>query len=101
MSNKFKSYDECNTHREYYAQFTTAKPELGKRYINNKGCFTQTEYQIVYVGHGVALGVEIGKNGKDKFGLGSPNKDLFIAEGIKAGWRLYDNRPGYRLREKD
>lgn len=78
---------------DYYAQFKTAKPELGKFYR----CQTLDHwsvYEIVYVGRGVALGVEV-VNGRHLFD--GPAKHLFTADGPRAGWREGDNRPASRL----
>lgn len=90
------------TSKQYYGQFDTARElEVGKQYVNNKGTWQETCYTIVFIGHGVALGVETvsGVVGKCKYGIGSGSRELFISDGLMAGWKLNNSNPCYRLRE--
>lgn len=82
--------------KDYYAQYEAAVPEVGKTY-RQKGMVYWCDYKIVYVGEGVALGVEVA-NGNGSFSIG--NKCLFTAEGPCAGWKYRDQRPQYLLKEK-
>ena len=80
----------------YYNQFDRPdKLEVGKVYYQHSGIYWQ-HYLIVYVGHGVALGVEV-NNGNGNSNVGE--KELFYAEGILRGFKYNDaRRPCYRLR---
>lgn len=81
--------------KDYYDQFETVKSlEVGGKYKNNVGSFMETVYTIVYIGHGVALGIEDKK--PDGY---APSKMLFHSEGMMIGWRISAPRPSYRLRD--
>ena len=80
------------TYEQYYQQFSPIKLELGKTYVQHPGSWQEQQYLIVYVGHGVAVGI----SEHSTFGT---NRDLFISEGLRGGWRNDDGRPQYRLQK--
>lgn len=93
---KSRSYFEENDLpiSQYYKQFETPKTiEVGKTY-RQKGFVYWSDYKIIFIGEGVALGVEVA-NGNGNFTLGK--KELFYIEGYKKGWKYNDNRPQGRL----
>lgn len=81
---------------DYFNQFDRPdKLEVGKVYYQHSGIYWQ-HYLIVYVGHGVALGVEV-NNEHGNFNANS--KELFYSEGNMRGFKYNDaDRPNYRLR---
>jgi hypothetical protein len=87
-------YDGEFTWAEYYAQFETAKPELGKTYVVQKGSWAQSFYKIVFMNDQVALGVR--ENPFDKTII---EYCLFNGSGLNVGWKYQDPRPEYRLQE--
>jgi hypothetical protein len=92
------------TFEEYYSQFDTARDlEVGRIYANNVGSFNETTYTIVYIDHGVALGIESHKGviGRSKYQMinAAPKRALFKVGGNNSGWKLNDPRPSFRLRE--
>lgn len=84
--------EETGSSKPYYEQFPSIVPEAGKVYTRAKGTWQETDYTILCVIDGVALGVSNGSFVK--------NHCLFHAEGVKAGWKYDDARPLYRLQEK-
>lgn len=102
------SYDDIHngicTPKQYYDSLETARDlVVGGVYKNCVGDFSETEYTIVYIGHGVALGVETFKGvvGASKYQckLGkTPDTMTFHAKGFMAGWKVDDSRSCYRLR---
>jgi hypothetical protein len=90
-------YDNGLPLSQYYAQFETVKSlEVGKTYYQHAGTFW-IHYKIIFIGEGVALGVEVA-NGNNNFSLGG--KMLFHSEGLKLGWKYGDSRSVYRLRKE-
>lgn len=81
---------------DYYAQYKASVPVVGEIY-RQKGVVYWVDFKIVYVGEGVALGVEVA-NGNGSYGIGS--KCLFVAGGAQAGWKYKDPRPQFLLKEK-
>lgn len=82
---------------DYYKQYNSPiSLEVGKTY-RQPGAVYYRDYKIVFVGEGVALGVEV-SNGNGNFNLG--HKGLFYAEGHNIGWKYQDNRPPFRLEEE-
>lgn len=80
--------------KDYYSQFNTAGDlEVGKVYRQEGGIFYK-DYLIIFIGEGVALGLEVA-NGNNNFSVGG--KTLFHSEGDMKGWMYHDNRPNYRL----
>ena len=95
MAKIISSYFEATetggmSHEEYYRQFGPIELELGKSYVQHPGTWQERIFKIVFVGHGVAVGVS------EKSNLGT-QKQLFTAEGLASGWKHHDNRPSYRL----
>lgn len=87
-------YDGLKTWPEYYAQFETAKPELGRWYVCHPGSWQECFYKIVFIDSNIALGA-----GPNPFGKGETNYSMFCAKGNRIGWRDCDSRPEYRLRD--
>lgn len=82
----------------YFKQFKLPVLEVGKVYRQNGSIFWR-DYKIIFIGEGVALGVEIA-NGNNSFSIGS--KELFYSDTTRSGFKYNDiNRPSYRLIEKD
>jgi hypothetical protein len=98
MNKKPREYFEDNDLpiAGYYAQYKGATLEVGKTYRQN-GMVYWVDFKIVYVGEGVALGMEVA-NGNNSYGIGG--KCLFVAEGIMSGWKYKDQRPQYVLKER-
>lgn len=80
--------------KQYYEQFETPKTlEVGKVY-RSKGYIYWIDYKILYIGEGVALGLEVA-NGNGNFSVGK--KELFYSDGYRLGWKYDDFRPVFRL----
>ncbi len=81
----------------YYEQWPAAVPQVGRVYATHPGRWNECRYRIVYVGHGIALGI---CEGSPQMGnLNKGDAALFHAEGCRTGWQYDDIRAGYRLRE--
>ena len=95
MKNSFGYYLESDLPvSHYYRQWSSVeKLEVGKVYRQEEGIYF-VDYEIVHIGHGVALGVEVA-NGNGNFAIGK--KELFSLDPEKMGWKYNDNRPQYRL----
>lgn len=98
MANTIKPYDWFLEHdlptSEYYKQFKTATDlEVGGVY-RQPGPIYYSDYKIVWIGEGVALGVEV-SIGNNNYHVGE--KCLFEADGARTGWKYSDARSAYRL----
>jgi len=72
---------EC-TSEQYTAQFETADPVVGGRYLMNKDDWMQTEIEIVWTDGDIFLGQERGiKHGREAKGY-----FLYYAKGPFKGW---------------
>lgn len=96
IKDQFYFHDNGLPIRQYYNQFDLPFLEVGKVY-RQQGSIYWKDYKIVFIGEGVALGVEIA-NGNGNFTLG--NKELFYADEMRSGFKYNDTaRPCYRLQE--
>lgn len=92
----WEAYEQTGSSKAYYEQFLGATLEVGKVYTQAKGTWHEKDYKIVFIVDGVALGTCVSN---DKYEKG--RKELFYASGIKKGWKYQDDRPVYRLQEKE
>ena len=84
------------TPKQYYEQFKTITPELGKSYYQHKGTWQEFIFTIIFVDEKIALG-----KAKNPFSNGSGYYyTVFISSGVMAGWKDKDSRPSYRLTEE-
>jgi hypothetical protein len=79
------------TPKEFYAQYQTATPELGKTYYQ-EGYISSSQWTVLYIDNNVAFCKSPCNYNKGKF-----NYDMFYATGLNAGWRVNDSRHNYRL----
>lgn len=92
-------YEDGQPASRYYSQWPGAVPKVGNVYVTHPGTWQEVRYRVVYVGEGVAVGIALGSPL-----MGMRNKGdaaLFHADGIRAGWRYRDDRPGYRLQPEE
>lgn len=85
--------DNGGNYSDFYGQYKTATPELGKVYkVDDIGKWAQKEVKIVWIGEGIAVGVETK-------GLSVGSKTMYNSSGVYAGWVYNDRRAVYRLQE--
>lgn len=100
ISSMHEFLESGGTREGYYAQFNTVKTlSVGVRYVMMPNDWMQSIVEILYIGHGVALGVEVESCATKAGSKG--RKVLFVAEGAAVGWVYSENRYQYRLQELD
>lgn len=87
-------YDGEKTYEEYYAQFKTAKPELGEKYVQHPNTWQERFYEIIFMDDKIAVG-----KSTNPFNNKSIEYELFYSTGYRAGWRYCDIRKDYRLQD--
>ena len=92
------AYEQTGKADAFYLQFPPVTLEVGGVYVRSRGTWREITYQIFYIGEGVALGKEIATK---TMGKPSGKVKMFHSEGIRAGWSYDDDRPVYRLQNKD
>lgn len=98
ISSMYEFLENGGTWQGYYDQFNTVKAlNVGERYVMMPNDWMQSIIEILYIGHGVALGVEIESCATKAKSKG--RKVMFIAEGAATGWVYNENRYQYRLQE--
>lgn len=85
--------DSGGTAKQFYEQYKTATPEVGKKYIYAKGNWDYGVVQVLYIHNNVALCVMVE-------GVGKGNYYLYNSSGLAVGWRYNDSRAYYRLQEE-
>ncbi len=90
----FDAYEETGSSDDFYKQFKTVIPEVGKLYkvVN---CGIITEYvEILSIIDKVAIGKTVkDSNGGSQVG----NIHMYNATGSAVGWKYKESRSGYRL----
>lgn len=90
-----EAHEETGSTKAYYEQYLGAVPVVGKVYTQAKGTWFESDFEIIFISDGVALGTcvrsKVGRKGE---------KELFDATGAKSGWKYKDIRSVYRLQEK-
>lgn len=99
MSVKYQTPMECVEdglpYSHFFKQFTSVVPVVGETYVQAPGTWQEKTFKILFVGDGVALGTCVGS--KDMGDLCNGKKELFHADGHRAGWKYHDIRSIYRL----
>lgn len=85
-------YNGNKTWAEYYAQFPSVIPELGKKYVQHPNDWQQMIWEIIFVDDKIAVGRAI-----NPFDTQVTEHSLFTVKGPRAGWRSCDSRSSYRL----
>ena len=82
-----------NGYKEYYKQFHTLPPVIGKVYVD-KQCGIVSHIEIVAIVENCAIGKIIWSDNcyTNKEGL-----KFYHADGNRTGWKYGDQRPNYRL----
>lgn len=91
-----EAYEATGSAKAYYEQYRGAVLEVGKVYTQAKGTWFEADFKILFISDDVALGICVWS----KVGI-EGEKELFRVGGIQSGWKYKDNRPVYRLQEKE
>jgi len=94
MFNTDLVYDGEKTWDEYYAQFPSVTPELGKTYVVHPNTWQEIFYEIIFIDDNIAVG-----KGRNPFDTTLTEYAMYYASGPRPGWKYKDCRPPYRLQE--